>query len=155
MQKDFYPNGSIRSEETLLQNIKQGTCNYYFENGRIKSKAKFDKGRQDGVTINYNSQGDIISLQTFKNGYLTADEKINRRDKFGLKQGAWKAFYDNMQIKSEGVWDDDKKNGVFKEYTADGQILKTEVYKNDELLVQQLTEAVKIEVQKQYHANGK
>ncbi|MBL0050543.1 MAG: hypothetical protein IPP29_02980 [Bacteroidetes bacterium] len=101
----------------------------------LKSKAKFDKGRQDGVTINYNSQGDIISLQTFKNGYLTADEKINRRDKFGLKQGAWKAFYDNMQIKSEGVWDDDKKNGVFKEYTADGQILKTEVYKNDELLV--------------------
>ncbi|MBL0050736.1 MAG: toxin-antitoxin system YwqK family antitoxin [Bacteroidetes bacterium] len=72
-----------------------------------------------------------------------------------LKQGAWKAFYDNMQIKSEGVWDDDKKNGVFKEYTADGQILKTEVYKNDELLVQQLTEAVKIEVQKQYYANGK
>jgi antitoxin component YwqK of YwqJK toxin-antitoxin module len=102
----------------------------------------------------YNPGGTLILVTTYRNGYFQKEEKINRVDKLGLKQGLFKDFYDNDQAKTEGNYKDDKKDGIFKEYSMDGRVIKKEEYRNGELLVAQKKEEDKFEVKRQYYETG-
>ena len=65
-----------------------------------------------------------------------------------------KEYFANDQVKSDGVYKDDKKNGMFRVYSADGLLLKIEVYKND-LLVQNDAVNLKLDIKRDYYNNGR
>ena len=45
---------------------------------------------------------------------------------FGIKTGNWKTYWDNGNLKKEGIWKNGKANGLFKFYNINGDILKIE-----------------------------
>lgn len=120
----YYPNGQPRSEVTYYEGteIKQKD---YFENGTIELDEEIDK--KDGFIIkriiNYSNAKPKIVME------LT-DKK--------LKLYSYKEYYENGSVKEEGTlnfrkdMNDYVKNGEWKTYDEQGNVVKTTKYVNNE-----------------------
>ena len=79
----------------------------YFPDGKIQQTIAYNGGKKEGLSKEYDKEGNIITLLEYNNDFLISREKINRTDNKGLKQGEWKEFYPNGAIKSEKTYKDD------------------------------------------------
>jgi hypothetical protein len=52
---------------------------------------------------------------------------------YGLKDGIWKEWYPQGELKRSVPWNKGIKNGTFTEYTPDGRKTRSGTYKNNEL----------------------
>src|SRR5688572_8808778 len=153
-QKQYYTNGKVQSDEPMVNGVKEGKAFYYSESGSLVKEVTFLEGTENGLGRSFAEDGRIIALTTYKNGYITKEEKINRVDKFNFKQGVWKEFYPDQKVKTEAIYYDDKLNGPFKYYAVDGSVKKVEMYKDGVLVIDQ-TADVKLEIERDYHNNGR
>ena len=69
-----YSNGNIKIEMNLLNGMKNGTVNVYFENGQINEVRSYKNNLMHGSWITYNEQKVLIGLANYKEG---------------LKHGTW------------------------------------------------------------------
>ena len=149
---------------TLLENyeneIKQGnTIEYYkpstpdSKQGPIQKITPFVNGLEEGQGIEYSPDSLIITITQYKMGYVKAEERMNRKDLAGLKQGRWKEFYPNGALKKESNYWNDKLDGYVKSYTQPGNLIKATKYING---VEQLDapELKAPELKKEYYENG-
>ncbi|MCK7460656.1 MAG: hypothetical protein MZU84_00485 [Sphingobacterium sp.] len=74
---------------------------FYFPDGKIQQTISYNNGKKEGLSKEYDKNGNIITLLEYNNDFLVSRERINRTDNKGLKQGEWKEFYPNGRIKSE------------------------------------------------------
>jgi uncharacterized protein len=148
-----YREGEIL-KENFVNDVKQGISTYYYKDGKIQRTVNFVNGLENGFAKEYDKEGNIISLIEYKRGFIVSRENINRRDKNGLKQGAWKSFYENGNVKADGYFKDDKKNGFFKEFASDGKLIRVEKYEMD-VLIPDAEEVVKLDVKMDYYPDGK
>ena len=70
----------------------------------------------------------------YKEFKLSADgDTLNAIDKKGLKQGKWVTTFPELRgnpgYDEEGMYKDDKKEGVWRKYTAEGDLLAMENYR--------------------------
>ena len=49
----------------------------------------------------------------------------------GKKNGKYKSYYENGQLKSIGNYVDDKLNGEFKSFHENGELYDTSIFSND------------------------
>jgi len=154
VQISYYDTGILKSEETDSMDVLSGVGKYYNEEGKLAKQSFFINGIETGLTKEF-LDGRIITLTTYKNGYITKEEKINRVDRNGMKQGTWKELYADDMVKSEGFYRDGKRDGIFKDYDRNGRVVKKEEYRNDILV--QTVKAVeeKYDVKRNYYADGK
>ena len=138
------------SEENYIDDLKQGTTKYYYRNGKDKLIIPFLDGREEGPGFEYDTTGTIISLIDYKAGFIKRNEKINRRDKSGLKQGVWKEFYPNGTLKNECTYMEGKKNGYLKEYNIKGELLNATKYEND-ILIENAPELARLDSKTTYY----
>jgi antitoxin component YwqK of YwqJK toxin-antitoxin module len=151
----YTPKGKIEYTEMYENDLKHGPTIYYYGTDSISKIIPFEKGREQGIGYEYDKQKNIISIITYKNGFIVKNEKINRTDEKGRKQGVWKTFYDNMNIKTECKYFDDKLNGYYKEYNEKGEVIKTIKY-IDGVEQTDAQELVKLDVNvTEYYNNGK
>jgi antitoxin component YwqK of YwqJK toxin-antitoxin module len=147
----YLKNESI--EEYFKNDVKDSTTYHLYKDGRIKSKVNFKNGREEGQGIEYSPDGNITALIEYKRGYVINTEYINRyRD--GLKHGVWKIFWDNEKIKTEENYFYGKKDGYFKEFDREGNLVSIKKYEND-YLVEDAPELASYEVKTDYYKNGK
>ena len=155
MKKNYdIETGKVVIEENYTEDLKQGETNEYYPGGKIKTRKLFKDGREEGIGYEFGEDSTIITILEYKMGFLKRQEKINRRDKNGLKQGAWKEFYSNGILKKEGPYLNDKKNGYFKEYAKNGSLVNTTKYVMDKMQVN-APELTKIDVKNDYYPGGK
>ena len=149
---------SYLDKETIRENykndVKDGFTRYYYQDGKLKLEVPFVKGTEQGFGKEYATDGTIITLTEYKKGFIVDRLKINRKDKNGLKQGKWYTFYDNGNIRLEGTYRDDLKDGYFKEYTESGDFLKISKYAMGELQPDAV-EIAKLQVRNEYYPDGK
>lgn len=62
-----------------------------------------------------------------------AQKKYNLTDSTGQKQGRWKEWHNNGQLKSQGRYANNLKKGSWKYYDEQGQLEKQEKYRHGEL----------------------
>ena len=141
-------------EENYIDDIKQGVQNEYYASGKLKTKKIFKEGKEEGIAYEYGEDGIIITIMEYKMGFLKKQEKINRKDKNGLRQGVWKDFYHSGVVKTEGPYSDDKKNGYFKEYSIKGSLLNTTKYVMDKIQ-NNVAELAKVDIKNEYYPTGK
>jgi antitoxin component YwqK of YwqJK toxin-antitoxin module len=153
-KKTYNKEGHVDVEELYADDVKQGYTNYYYKEGTLWKKIPFEKGREEGMAYEFSSDSTLITLIEYKGGFIRSQEKINRRDATGSKQGVWKDFYSEGHIKSEGHYLDDMKHGYFKEYDKGGNLQNTYKYEFGKL-VKNAPELAKLEVQIDYHPNGR
>ncbi|HNY07150.1 MAG TPA: hypothetical protein PLG86_03815 [Bacteroidales bacterium] len=140
--------------ENYINDIKQGLTTYYYPDGKIMKTINFEKGMENGLSKEYAEDGTVIMILEYKKGFIINRERINRRDKNGLKQDLWKTFYENGNVCLEGTYKDDKKNGYFKQYSTEGNLLEITKYVDDVLQVE-AAEIVKLDVKTDYYPDGK
>ena len=144
-----------RIEENFVDDLKQGQTNYYFNDGRIRQVVYYVDGLEEGTAKEFSkADGRVIKLIYYKKGFISDMEYINRMDGAGLKQGVWKYFYNNGNLKLEGEYKNGVEHGYFKEYTEDGNLILTSKY-IDGILQEDVSELVKLDIKKEYYPNGK
>lgn len=143
-----------RIEESFVNDRKEGMTIYYYPDGSIKRQVNFRDGLEEGLSKEFDKDGRIITLVTYKSGFITEREIINRYDNTGRKHGLWKYFYDDGKVRMEGYYKHGKENGYFKEYDKDGNLLSTAKYA-DGAKLEDVAELVKLDVRKDYYPDGK
>ncbi len=141
-------------EENFANDIKQGNTLYFYPDGNLRMKVPFVNGIEDGMAYEYDHDGTIITMIEYKRGFIVNRDRINRRDRNNLKQGRWVYFYDNGYIRMEGAYRDDMKNGYFKQYDRNGNLVVVEKY-IDDTLQENVAELVELDVRTDYYPSGK
>nr|NQU90720.1 hypothetical protein [Bacteroidota bacterium] len=148
---------TYREKEIIAENftndLKQGPTTYYYPDSTIFKTINFVDGREDGMTKEFAQDGRVITITTYKKGFVVSREKINRIDGEGRKQGFWKFFYDNGHVKNEGKYLNDLKNGYFKEYNENGKLISTAKWV-DGVIQEDAAELTRLEVVKDYYPDG-
>ena len=91
----------VWSKELYAGDRKEGTAYFYFPDGKIQQTITYNAGKKEGLSKEYDKNGNIITLLEYNNDFLVSRERINRTDTKGLKQGEWKDFYPDGSIKTE------------------------------------------------------
>lgn len=140
-------------EENFENDIKQGLSTYYYPDSTVMKTINFVDGREDGLAKEFGEDGRVVTLTTYKKGYVVSRERINRLDASGRKQGLWKFFHENGRVRLEGNYSNDLKDGFFKEYDEEGKLLATAKWIEGEKQ-EDAVELVKLEVAKDYYPDG-
>jgi antitoxin component YwqK of YwqJK toxin-antitoxin module len=120
----------VVNSESYVNDIKQGLLRTFYRSGKTKSIMPYDKGKQDGTAYEYSEDSLITSVSVYKGGILQSFERINQRDPENKKQGIWKEFYENLEVKKEMKFNDDSLDGYVKEYDKKGNLLSTKKFNN-------------------------
>jgi len=145
----------IYSSELFAGDKKEGTSYLYFPNGKIQQTILHNGGRKDGLSKEYDQNGDIITLLEYRNDILINREQVNRTDNRGLKQGDWKEFYTNGNVKTEKTYKEDLLHGYYKEYDERGRLSLTMLYENGSIVKSNVEDAPDIEISNKYDQDGK
>ncbi|HPS70893.1 MAG TPA: hypothetical protein PLM70_01430 [Bacteroidales bacterium] len=137
------------NNDTLIQSL-----NTYYSDGKLKKTVPIVEGKKHGMEKEFDKNGLVISVANYYGGILTRREQINRTDNFGFKQGNWKFFWSNGNLKEEGTFYNNKKHGFFKSYDTLGNFISVEKWENDNVLLD-APETKKLEMKTAYHQNGK
>ncbi len=141
-------------EEHFKDDIKQGFTTYYNANGKMMQIIPFDNGLEHGISKEFDEDSTIISITEYRRGMVISRERMNRKDKNGMKQGLWKTFWDNDKTRTEGNYINDKENGFFKTYSPEGNLMLIEKYINGEKQMN-VPELRNLEVRTDYYPDGK
>ena len=152
LRKQYFEDETVVEEwkeDTLVNSIQS-----FYKTGELKRLSPIADGKQHGLEKEFNKEGLVIVVSKYFAGILGKREFINRTDKFGLKQGSWKYFWENGNLKQEGSYLNDKKKGYFKYYDEEGNFIYVEKYDND-VLITDAPETRQMEIKTVYHPNGK
>lgn len=145
----------VESRELFAGDRKEGTAYFYFPDGKIKQTILFNDGKKEGLSREYDNEGNIITLYEYNNDFLISRERINRTDAKGMKQGSWKEFYPGGGIKTEKTYRDNLLHGYYKEYDSRGKLVLTMLYDNGSIVRSRVEDEPDIEIEKKYDDNGK
>lgn len=126
----------------------------YDTRGWLKMSVPYENGKPHGLAKEYNDTGLVVAVTKYYRGVQSRRERINRTDKQGLKQGSWKLFWPNGNMRAEGSYLNDNKHGFFKYYDAAGDFLYVEKYDHGELVVD-AKETKQMDKRMSFHPNGK
>lgn len=74
----FYLNGNIEEEAGYVDKMLNGQVILYYENGKIKLRSCYNKGKEDGDYIVYDSLGNIYEIQRYRNQELFFYKRYSR-----------------------------------------------------------------------------
>jgi uncharacterized protein len=142
------------SEETYVDDVKNGPTTLYYPDGKVHERIPFKDGREEGRAVEYEQDGRIITQIDYRAGLVRSKEVLNRYDQQGWRQGLWRELWPNGKPKWEGRFVDDKRQGIFKEFDANGSLKSMEKYDQDQVQVD--AEEVKmLAIKSTYHGTGK
>ncbi len=145
----------IWSKELFAADRREGIAFVYYPDGKIQQTYTYDGGKKEGLSKEFDKEGNIITLLEYNNDFLVSREKINRTDNKGLKQGEWKEFYPNGEIKSEKTYKNDLLHGYYKEYDVNGRLVLTMLYENGAIVKSRVEDEPDIEIITKHDENGK
>ncbi len=145
--------GDETIKEFFVNDVKQDHSYVLYPDGNVKMKIPFINGLEEGIAREYDKEGTIIQLITYKKGYVIERERINRYDLDSLPNGRWKWFYDEETLWQEGTFKHGLKDGYFKEYDREGNLLSATKYVDGEK-IEKAEELVKLEIRTDYYPDG-
>jgi antitoxin component YwqK of YwqJK toxin-antitoxin module len=142
------------NKEHFVNDIKQGYSYILDTTGRVIMEIPFEDGLENGLAREFDKEGNIIQLIKYKKGYVVSRERINRYDSNHQPHGKWEWFYDDGTLKMVGTYNHGLKNGYFKEYDKEGNLLSVEKYVNGEK-EKKSEELSTLDIKTDYWPNGK
>jgi antitoxin component YwqK of YwqJK toxin-antitoxin module len=133
----YHPNGRLKSETLYVNGKAQGPDNQYFDNGAIEFSRINVDGRPDGWLTTYFIDGTVKEKKLFKDGVERSYEQWNEQGKQTLqwqwdeqhrKQGDFKQWYADGQLKEHRKYKDDKLQGASTTWHENGEIASSSSY---------------------------
>ncbi|MCX6325580.1 MAG: hypothetical protein NT144_02850 [Bacteroidia bacterium] len=154
-KKDPSRGAYLWSKELFAGDRKEGTAYTYFPDCKIQLTIAYNSGKKEGLSKEFDKEGNVITFLEYNNDFLVSRERINRLDNKGLKQGEWREFYPNGEIKSEKTFKDDLLHGYYKEYDSRGNLVLTMLYDNGSIVKSRVEDGPDIEETNRYDQDGK
>lgn len=148
----YYEEGILSKVIPFKNNLREGMAIEFYPDGAPKAEYAYLNNELYGKGYEFNRNGGIISLMTYKNGVMVRKQRINRYNHKEEKHGLWVKFYTRAMAESQGTYKNGLKHGYFKYYDRKGNLLRTEKYVNDKLQEDAL-ETAKLEVKRSYYRN--
>jgi len=145
----------LLSKELYVADKKEGTAFAYFPDGKVQQSYLYSNGKKEGLSKEYDNEGNVITLFEYHNDFLVSRERLNRVDSKGLKQGVWKDFYPNGSILSEKTFRDDLMHGYYKEYDNRGKLTLTMLYEYGAIVKSEVEDEPDIEIETKHDDEGK
>lgn len=139
--------------EHFENDIKSGLTRHFDDKQRLLKTIPFVKGLEEGTSFQYDTLGTITEIITYKRGYITGRDRINRRDPENRQHGPWKWFYEDGSLKQEGNFKNGLKNGIFKSFDRKGNLSIIEKFVDD-IKQETAEEVARLELRKDYYPNG-
>jgi uncharacterized protein len=161
--KIFYPTGEVKAEGSFVDGMKDGEWTYfftntkveqrgsytldlpngawkwYYENGVLLREERFRKGKEDGLMVEYDREGNEISKGEFIDGLKTGPwiQHVNDHKEAGSyldgeKHGEWVFYFDNEEVNFEGEFSVGSPIGKHRWFYYDGKLKKEGKYKSGE-----------------------
>jgi uncharacterized protein len=146
--------GKLIEEYTNQNGIKNGKANFYYETGELHKNINFINGKEEGKATEFDKDGRIITLLTYKSGFIYSEERINRFDYEGKRTGVWRDLYPDGTVKEDGNWTRGLRNGVFKFFNKKGELDRLEKYEDGVLVVDEAATAI-LDIRQEYYEDGK
>lgn len=154
-RKDPVAGLHVYSKELFAGDKREGTAYFYFPDSKVQQTIGYNNGKKEGLSKEYDKNGTIITLLEYNNDFLVSRQRINRTDSEGLKQGDWKEFYPNGNVKSETSYKDDLIHGYYKEYDNRGVLVMTMLYDNGSIVKSNVEDQPDIEIENRYDENNR
>lgn len=154
-KKDPFKGIYVYSKELFAGDKREGTAFLYFPEGKIQQTLSYSNGKKEGLSKEFDLNGNVITLLEYNNDFLISRERINRTDNKGLKQGVWKEFYPGGSVKSEKSYRDNMLHGYYKEYDNRGILAMTMLYENGAVVKSEVEDQPDIEIENRYDQNNK
>jgi len=148
-----YQAGVLFEKVRLEKGTRVGEAEIYYPTGELHKRIPYENGEEDGDGFEYARDGRVITLLKYSEGYLRNAQKINRYDSAGNKRGKWITFHPNGLIHVEGTYMNDKKNGIFKTFDKNGDLITLEKFRDGRLVVD-TEESVILDLRNTYYPDG-
>lgn len=76
------------SQELYAGDRKEGIASIYFPDGKVQQTITYYDGKKEGLSREFDQNGNVITLMEYHNDFLVSRDRINRSDTKKLKQGA-------------------------------------------------------------------
>lgn len=145
----FYPGGELKATIEHHSDGHHSRAYFYFENKMLMTEGFYLDQKKDSTWVNYNEEGLVLGVETFKNDklygrkiiyYLEGQietEKLNPLSiatyKNDTLNGEYKEFFTTGKLKIIGNYKSGKQIGEWKEYFPNGSLYKLSRFKNDRL----------------------
>jgi YD repeat-containing protein len=156
---NYNEEGLLVSKIPYDDDVKQGWATFYFPERRNKQyEKKFVDGKVEGEAYEYSKDRRVIAILKYEKGFLQDRFEINRYNPKKKKTGLWITYHDDIEetkkVKQlEGRYVNGLKNGYFREYDRNGELLSTTKYVNGEV-VKNAEELMNVEVKQTFHDNA-
>lgn len=116
----YYPNKKLESKGLYVKNMKQGLWLSYYENGNKKDS-----------TVYKNNNAIGISYTWFEDGSISVKREM---DVDGKGNGKETSYWQNGKLDFEGIWKNEKRNGLWIYHHFNGNKSAEVVYENNKML---------------------
>jgi len=117
-------NGQYHSKGKIVKGLKEGTWNYWHENGQKKLDIDYVNGEKSQREFYEYSIGEL---------YDNGKPKSSQGWKNDKEDGQWSEWYENGQIKSDGAYLEGNKVGKWFDWHENGQLNRERNYKSNKL----------------------
>ncbi|SMD46399.1 hypothetical protein SAMN00777080_5088 [Aquiflexum balticum DSM 16537] len=124
---DYYPNGQIKAEYSLLNGEINGEIKFYKPNGKIDKVSTLINGIENGPFKEFDEEGNLVAEYSMSNGKIEGKFIVYEQGKIShsfnyendLKNGQYIEYYynkDNGNLRGRliGDYKNDKKNGSWR-----------------------------------------
>ena len=124
-----YKDGYLRTMEKVNRYNTKGKrtgkwIEYQGNSKKLKEEGNYSNGLKNGLFKIYNRRGDLDRIETYKNGELVLEDSNQILD-------VKKELGADGKVKSIGSFSNGKKQGIFREYDENGNIISSSIYKED------------------------
>lgn len=148
----------LLSRELFLNGKHEGKSYVYNPAGYLQFCYNYSNNLRDGLSYEFDADSTIISIITYRRGYLLETVQINRRDSLGQRQGRWVEFYPTGAKKTEMQYYNDKPHGINRNYDVSGRMISEQRFVEGQRFVENndslLPEVELAKMQQTFYENG-
>ena len=127
-----YKKGFVNSREVInrfdAQGRKHGYWKEFYPNFDLKSEQYYKHGLREGFYKLYDEKGNLLVIKKYVNDV----EQVISSEMKPLQMKH--EYYPNGRIKREGSFRDGKREGTWREFDEQGNVVSSQIYKNGTLV---------------------
>ena len=89
VEKEYYPNGKLKSVLNYKKGQLEGIALYYYENGELKERVNYRKGKRERTGTTYYESGKLKEEITYENG-MRVNVKLHGEDGALISESVYK-----------------------------------------------------------------
>jgi len=113
----YWQNGELAASGNYIDTQRDSVWTFYSNNTKtVTRRMEYDAGKINGKVQNFYPDGNVAEEIVWENGQ---------------KNGSWKQYFKNGQLKTTATYANHKLDGKFASYTPDGKTSIEGVYRNN------------------------